>query len=307
MNVYIYGAGSLGKAFLEFLKRYKLENEISGFVDKEYETIHEIDGVKVYTPELLKEDKCSCILAIADPKSRKEVSLKMEEIGIKILSLDYFAKETNMDKVEFNRRFCAFYHVEHMDSYFENCEGDDALRCFWDKDSVFNKLFNELDLSNVVELACGRGRHVPHYVDKAKNVILVDILDKNIELCKMRFCNNTNITYYTNNGYNLEEIPTETVTALFSYDAMVHFEMMDIYEYLKDIYRVMKCGGKVLIHHSNYDEDYKASFENAPNGRSFMSKQLFAYLAYKAGFIVKEQIEIDWGVKKLDCVTLLEK
>ena len=69
----------------------------------------------------------------------------------------------------------------------------------------------------------------------------------------------------------------------------------------------MKKYGKILIHHSNYDEDYKASFENAPNGRSFMSKQLFAYCTYKAGFSVKEQIVIDLGVKNLDCITLLEK
>ena len=34
----------------------------------------------------------------------------------------------------------------------------------------------------MVELACGRGRHVLHYIDKAENVILVDILDKNIGL-----------------------------------------------------------------------------------------------------------------------------
>ena len=27
---------------------------------------------------------------------------------------------------------------------------------------------------------------------------------------------------------------------MFTYDSMVHFEMMDIYEYLKDIYRVLK-------------------------------------------------------------------
>lgn len=221
--------------------------------------------------------------------------------------MDYFAKDAELDKVEFNRRFCAFFHVDHMNDYFESCESEGAINRFWAEDSAFYGLFKQLDLSNVVELVCGRGRHVPCYVDNAQNIILVDILNKNIEFCKTRFANYENITYYTNNGYNLEEIPTETVSSLFAYDAMVHFEMMDIYEYLKDIYRILKKEGKALIHHSNYDEDYRASFENAPNGRSFMSKQLFAYLAYKAGFAVKEQIVIDWGVKDLDCITLLEK
>lgn len=70
--------------------------------------------------------------------------------------------------------------------------------------------------------------------------------------------------------------------------------MMDIYEYLKDIYRVLIPGGKALLHHSNNTSDYKASFANAPHGRSFMSKDVFAYLAYRAGFDVLEQKVIDW-------------
>ena len=40
------------------------------------------------------------------------------------------------------------------------------------------------------------------------------------------------VQYYRNNGFNLEQLPSEEYTALFSYDAMVHFEMIDIYEYL---------------------------------------------------------------------------
>ena len=37
-----------------------------------------------------------------------------------------------------------------------------------------------------------------------------------------------------------------------------------------------------------------------------MSKQLFAYLANRAGLTVIEQHEIDWGEdKKLDCITLV--
>jgi len=48
-------------------------------------------------------------------------------------------------------------------------------------------------------------------------------------------------------------------------------------------------------------------FANAPHGRSFMSKDIFAYLAYRCGFKVLEQKEIDWEIKNLDCITLLQK
>lgn len=130
---------------------------------------------------------------------------------------------------------------------------------------------------------------------------------KIIDFCKKRFNDKDNIYYYCNNGYNIEKLKTEQYTSLFCYDAMVHFEMMDIYEYLKDIYRVLIPGGKALLHHSNNTSDYKASFANAPHGRSFMSKDVFAYLAYRAGFDVLEQKVIDWGIKDLDCISLIQK
>ena len=80
------------------------------------------------------------------------------------------------------------------------------------------------------------------------------------------------------------------------------------YLYLKDIYRILQQGGRALLHHSNYYENYKADFSNAPGSRNFMSKECFAYLAYRVGFTVVEQKVIDWnGVKNLDCITLLEK
>lgn len=96
--------------------------------------------------------------------------------------------------------------------------------------------------------------------------------------------------------------------SLYSYDAMVHFELMDVYSYLTDIFRVLSPEGRALLHHSNYHADYKAGFGSAPQGRSFMSKECFAYLAYRAGFNIIEQRVIDWGNEKnLDCVSLIEK
>lgn len=38
-----------------------------------------------------------------------------------------------------------------------------------------------------------------------------------------------------------------------------------------------------------------------------MTKECFAYLADRAGFIVLEQKVIDWSAPKLDCITLVKK
>lgn len=49
-----------------------------------------------------------------------------------------------------------------------------------------------------------------------------------------------------NNDEYFDGAEDSKYSALFTYDSMVHFEMMDVYEYLKDIYRVLQDGGKEL-------------------------------------------------------------
>lgn len=200
---------------------------------------------------------------------------------------------------------CAFLHKKSMDEYFAASENE--LDVFWGAESVFKKRFDTLDTSNILEIACGRGRHVNKYWDISDSITLVDILQENINICRKRFGDNEKIMYYCNNGFNLEKVPDESISSVFSYDSMVHFEMLDIYSYLKDIFRILIPGGKALIHHSNNSKDYKASFANASNGRAFMSKNLFAHLAYKVGFKVLSQDLVDWEIKELDCLTLIEK
>lgn len=136
---------------------------------------------------------------------------------------------------------------------------------------------------------------------------LVDILSENIEYCKQRFGDKRNISYYCNNGFNLEELESNSYSALFTYDAMVHFELMDVYNYLQDIYRILEPGAYALFHHSNNTQDYRLSFENASHGRNYMSKDLFAYLAYRCGFEIINQKIINFVEPELDCISLIRK
>ena len=299
----IYGADRQGKGCYEFLKNQGLSAYIIGFCDKRHKEIQSVYDKKVYSYQEAKELGAKFIIAVA--VGAEEICDMLDADGREYCALDELAHLVNKNKVEFNREYCAFFHIDNMDAYFEDAETE--LDGFWNAETEFYRLFSQLDLTNVIELACGRGRHVKQYIDKAGRITLVDILQKNIDFCRSRFSDVSNISYYCNDGYNLKELKSGEYTALFSYDAMVHFELIDIYEYLVDIYRVLVPGGKALIHHSNNDEDYKASFEYSKKGRNFMSKKIFAHLAYRAGFTVVEQQVIDWGYKDLDCITLLEK
>lgn len=303
-KIVLYGAGKRGHGMYEFLKNIHYSDLIYGFCDKKAKEIITIDDKKVWAPEELENEEVTYCITLLDESERIRVE---NEIGTeKCIDFSELAEMVGMDRIEFNRSFCAFYHIRGMDTYFE--EAEDLLEIFWDVNSDFFQLFKQLNLEKVIELGCGRGRHIPNYIKEAGEITLVDILQENIDFCRERFFNETKVKYYRNTGYDLLELKSNAYTAVYSYDAMVHFELMDIYSYLKDIYRILQQGGRALLHHSNYYENYKADFSNAPGSRNFMSKECFAYLAYRVGFTVVEQKVIDWnGVKNLDCITLLEK
>lgn len=304
----IYGMGKQGKTYYDFIKEKGLDGRVEGFCDRRYSELGEYDGKRCYGYD---EAKLAAVPFLISPWDRNvflEIQEQIKKDGGTSYEMNNIADYLGVDKVEFNRDFIAFYHIENMDNYFEDAEDYGHMSVFWGEKGGIYPLFCKLDLTNVIELACGRGRHVGQYIDQAGNVTLVDILEKNIDICKNRYKTYNKIHFYCNNGFNLEQLPSDRYTALFSYDAMVHFEMLDIYEYLKDIYRVLVKGGRVLIHHSNYDKDYTASFINSLHGRSYMNASIFAYLATRCGFHILEQKLINWAeVEGLDCVTLLEK
>lgn len=306
-KIILFGAGIMGKSLYEFLQQRGEADSVECFCDNNKELWGQrIGDCVVYSYEECKEKNNTFV--ISSIKYAEEIEALLKNDNKKYFSnIDEWAALQDFDKVEWNRVSCAWHHIDGMENYFDMAESAVSMNVFWDKDSVIYKMFSKLDLDNVIELAVGRGRHVRMYEQKANHIVLVDILQKNIDFCKERFKENKKIDYYCNNGYNLNQLKDNEYSALFTYDAMVHFEMMDIFEYLKDIHRVLRKGGMALFHHSNNTSSYKNSFYNATSGRSYMSKDLFAYLAYRAGFEIVEQQVIDWGVKDLDCISLVRK
>lgn len=304
----IYGLGERGKIYYDFFADRGFDGCVAGFCDQRYLEMQPYRGKPCYSYDAAKALGVPFLLSVLDRDSFSQIAQQLTADGCCYYGMEDIADYLGVDKVAFNRAYIAFFHDGRMDNYYSSAEEKRNLDIFWGEHSDFLHLFRQLDLTEVIELACGRGRHVGQYLDSAGSVTLVDILEKNIAACQERFRAYRNVHYYCNNGFDLKQLESGKYTALFSYDAMVHFEMMDIYQYLKDIYRVCAKGGRVLIHHSNYAQDYKASFLNSPHGRSYMTDGIFAYLAFRSGFKVLEQKVISWGESRdIDCITLLEK
>jgi SAM-dependent methyltransferase len=185
-----------------------------------------------------------------------------------------------------------------------------SLWPFWSDSQPFSRMFNTLDLADVVELACGHGRHAAYirqyYV--FGSMTLVDVNASNVAYCRDRFAGDNRIRYLVNSGSDLQALDSGIYSAAFCYDAMVHFEYDDALSYVGEFYRILRPGGRALLHHSNYDKKPGARYSDNPHWRNFMSASLFAHAAMRAGFTVVEQRLIDWGeTAALDCATLLAK
>lgn len=307
----LYGAGKRGRKIAELLNEEHIY--IEGFLDSnktegEIECQESGKKYKILSLNSIKKKKSDyqVIITIADFREANKIKKLLN--GLEIVTIEDVLINTSDNIIENNRQYIAEYHNIAMEDYYQNAESKDILDIFWNQDSIFYGMFLELDLDNIIELACGRGRHVEKYMHNASKITLVDILDKNIMYCKRRFLNEAKISYYVNNGHDLSELESGKYSALFTYDSMVHFEMIDIFEYLRETERVLKRGGKALFHHSNNTEDYRVTFSTGTRGRNYMSAQLFAHLVNRAGLRVIKQEIIDWEqVKSLDCITLVEK
>jgi SAM-dependent methyltransferase len=191
-------------------------------------------------------------------------------------------------------------------SYYASAEQWTHL--WWSDKSIFREMFEKLDLTSTLELACGHGRHSEIVANLTPSLSLMDILPENIEVCKQRLASRNNVRYYVNNGFDFNPLASCSLSSVFCYDAMVHFSPDIMASYLKDTVRVLTSGGMALFHHSNYGIYSEEHYGLNPHALNYMTIELFENLASEAGISIVETLKIDWGnVPDLDRVSLLQK
>lgn len=166
----------------------------------------------------------------------------------------------------------------------------------------------DCDFSVVVDLAAGHGRNSERLAKVSQRLIVVDILEDNIRRCRERLGHLEHLEFMVNDGVSLSGIEDSSVTLVYCFDAMVHFDSDVVREYLAEFERVLVPGGRAFCHHSNYTAAPGGDFLNNPGARNFMSQELFAHYAHKAGLQLLRAQVIDWaGDQDLDCLSLIAK
>lgn len=114
---------------------------------------------------------------------------------------------------------------------------------------VFAPFFGTPDV--ILEIGAGGGRFTDVLLPKCNKLIATDTSPTMVSLLRERFGNDPKLELVLLDGKGLTSISDNTVDAGFSYDVFVHLPHRDIFNYLCELERVLRPGGKAIIHHAN--------------------------------------------------------
>jgi SAM-dependent methyltransferase len=149
-----------------------------------------------------------------------------------------------------------------------------------------------LDGGVVLEIGPGAGRWSKVLASRASRLVLADVSERPLELCRERFNGDTRIEYVLSSGSDLPGVEDGSIEAVWSFDVFVHVAPGDQAACLGEIARVLAPGGTAVVHHS--DGRNRGQLPSRSGWRSPMSRRLFAALAAERGLKIECQFD-SWG------------
>ncbi len=167
----------------------------------------------------------------------------------------------------------------------------------------------------LLEIGPGGGRFTELLLPKCRRLIAIDTSPAMLELLRERFGADAPIEYQLGDGLGLAGVASSSVDAAFSYGVFVHLQHWDIYNYLRELQRVLKPAGKAIIQHSNTFSELgwhvfgnevpkQLNRHKLPFTFTLNSPEIMRELARRAGL---EPVEAVTDVVRRDCITLLRK
>jgi SAM-dependent methyltransferase len=120
--------------------------------------------------------------------------------------------------------------------------------------SILPRIHAFVPTGSILEIACGYGRWTHFLKDLCQRLIAVDLAERCIHACRLRFADSPHITYVVNDGRSLAMIPDASVDLVFSFDSLVHADASVLQAYLAQLPRILTRDGAAFLHHSNLGE-----------------------------------------------------
>jgi ubiquinone/menaquinone biosynthesis C-methylase UbiE len=167
----------------------------------------------------------------------------------------------------------------------------------------------------ILEIGPGAGRFTEILLPKCKRLIAVDSSKSMLALLRERFAGDERIEYRESSGEGLAGVADGSVDAAFSYGVFVHLQHWDAFNYLLELNRVLKPGGRAIIQHANTFSELGWDRFRAEVPRQLNRHKLpFTFTVNTPDlmreFVTREGLEcVDTvtDVARRDCITLIRK
>ncbi len=180
-------------------------------------------------------------------------------------------------------------------------------------EKVFKPFLGTCDV--IVEIGPGAGRFTDVLVPKCRTLHAVDTSPAMLEQLRERFGERNGVVYHPSDGRGLAMLEDESADAVFSYGVFVHLQHWDIFNYLTEIERILKPGGKALLQHSNtfselgwkrFRREVRGQLNRHKRHKTFIlnSPEIMAELIRRAGL---EPVDMITDVVRRDCIALIRK
>ena len=171
----------------------------------------------------------------------------------------------------------------------------------------------DVEEQTICDFACGGGSIALEVAKQSvalnfdiSRFLFVDAVKENIAATKMRaglVIDPKRLDSFLCNGKDFSNFRGKKCSLLYCWDAMVHFDIIDIVNYLASLHKI--CSGYCLFHHSNYGQ-LTADIRNNPHWRNFMTQDVFRQICISSNHTVISQKLLSWGVEDLDCITIVK-
>jgi ubiquinone/menaquinone biosynthesis C-methylase UbiE len=179
--------------------------------------------------------------------------------------------------------------------------------------AIGEDIFRSFDFNSTLDFACGHGRMANIFAQWSRKLTCSDIQEESIAYCQKRFLSYPADCTFEFVVNSLEGIPLEdeSVTFIYSWDSMVHFNIEILDRYISEFERILMPGGSGFIHHSNYCGVYGPSdtiWNDNPHCRASVSAEDVKKVFLQNRLSVVKQVNITWETKEdLDCITVFLK
>ena len=156
----------------------------------------------------------------------------------------------------------------------------------WKASLVDEVLAPTMTGGTLLEIGPGAGRWTEALLERSDRLLVVDVSQTALDLCRERFGGSAPIEYILTEGSSLTGVADASLDGIWSFDVFVHVAPTEVAHYLGEIARGLRPGALAVIHHAGRRE---------PRAwRSPMTAKLFRNLAEERGLAVQRQFD-SWG------------